>query len=324
METTLDILIPTYNREKDLVGNLSLLINYIRKLRVSQSVRIVVSDNGSTDSTVNAVEGLIANNPDVRIVLLEESSNKGLLHNIIKVLRYCSSQYVMYVGDDDFLSCSYFDSVMQIISSSSAAFILPARTIINPDVPLKEQLHKLNPKDVEFIKINFFNRIYLASQCNQLTGIVFRNNDLIGRWRKSGSFNLYPFMSFAGWSLTPSTTAVRIRGAEILITATNSKDWGYGSTGLLPDIIDNAKSLTENNFKRTIAEICFAFIWRDRIGMYLINVNKKSFHFLKEIFLEKRVLLLTKLTISTIFIFLFFKFSLYKIFGRLKSPHVIE
>jgi abequosyltransferase len=324
MDNTIDILIPTYNRERDLAYNLTLLISHIRRSSAFEFVKIIVSDNGSTDSTVSMVKEIIRTNSDVRIVLLEEYCNRGLLNNIVKVLQFSSSQYIMYIGDDDFIPFFYFNSVIQIVSSTHVSFVLPERKIIDPNISLEEQLQQLRLKDVVFAKTNFFSRIYLSSQCNQLTGIVFKNNDLIGHWCEAKGSNLYPFMSFAGWSLTPGSTAVRVLGGEVLITSSNSKDWGYGETGLLPDIIDNAKLITENGFERVIAELCFAFIWRDRIGMYLVNVNKKSFKFLKEIFRDHRILLVTRSFILLMFIYLLIKFRVYKAFGRLKSPHCIK
>ena len=64
----LDILIPTFNRENALEKNLHLLINFIDKLKVEHEVKIIVSDNCSTDDTLKMLNSIMQTT-NVKILL---------------------------------------------------------------------------------------------------------------------------------------------------------------------------------------------------------------------------------------------------------------
>ena len=57
----LNILIPTYNRDKELILNLSRIKRYIRVLGIENDVNILISDNGSSQNSISILIGKLWN-----------------------------------------------------------------------------------------------------------------------------------------------------------------------------------------------------------------------------------------------------------------------
>lgn len=110
----LEILIPTFNREEDLKKNLNILASQIQKISEPHQIRVIISDNASTDSTVSSVEALRGNFPS-ELVLLQSPENKGAENNVVKILSNAKAEWVMFLGDDDFLPDGYIEFVIKTI-----------------------------------------------------------------------------------------------------------------------------------------------------------------------------------------------------------------
>ncbi len=93
----LSICIPTFNRKNSLKEMLDEILDEAKKL----NIKIIVSDNCSSDGTQDYLESVKKTYSNVKIIL--NSENKGLDFNMLNVLKNSSSKYSLWIGDDDLL-----------------------------------------------------------------------------------------------------------------------------------------------------------------------------------------------------------------------------
>lgn len=97
----LSICIPTYNRAHLLEKACRRLIDEIARRELSERVQICISDNGSSDNTVEVVERLQKQGVD--ICFHRQTENKGFSRNLQSVIQMAEGEYVLLAGDDDLL-----------------------------------------------------------------------------------------------------------------------------------------------------------------------------------------------------------------------------
>lgn len=132
----IDILIPTYNRAKFLAKNILLLNKQIESRGLQKYFRIIVSDNCSSDNTSDAlseVEGVLS----VRMLRYRQEKNIGLEPNALFLLGKATSEYVMYLGDDDYLPDGYLNFVIEKIKEDDAYCIIAGFSALLPDNVIK-------------------------------------------------------------------------------------------------------------------------------------------------------------------------------------------
>lgn len=95
MEEQIDILVATYNGEKFLKEQLDSIINQTYK-----NIRIVISDDCSTDSTPEILKEY--EQKDNRIEVHLQKENLGVVKNIEFLLKKVESNYYMLADQDDF------------------------------------------------------------------------------------------------------------------------------------------------------------------------------------------------------------------------------
>ena len=115
------IIIPTYNRSKQLEENLRAALPQVEKYK--DYARVYVSDNNSPDDTENVVKRYLAKYPDCLIYFRQEK-NIGGTPNFFHAARRVNSKYICLSGDDDFLSPYYLETVIPIlISDANYSFV---------------------------------------------------------------------------------------------------------------------------------------------------------------------------------------------------------
>lgn len=95
----LSITIPTWNRAHILSEQLSILTEQILKDNLSHKIEIVVSDNGSEDSTCEIVNNFIAKFNF--IIYHKNNINYGAKYNLLKALELANGKFCIFLGDDD-------------------------------------------------------------------------------------------------------------------------------------------------------------------------------------------------------------------------------
>jgi abequosyltransferase len=295
MVPILDILIPTYNRGDNVVKNIVLTCSQLQSLSKERFVRLIIVDNCSTDNSFELITKAVLSFPNFKIEVFRNETNIGLYNNIVKVLSHATSPFIMYLGDDDFIPLKYWEQVFHLLEGQKdLGFIKPCRigVIAMFDIPIPLYTGEATVKAYER---KLKNTLYLASNCNQLSGLVYRNIGLYARIEKEKVRNLYPFMAFAGWVLE-NYKGYSIEGSPVLITDGVKKDWGYGNDGTLGDIVDNVKFFIPNSYlQRLYGEAFFANKWKWFLGIVL----KRGFEYyivcLKTLLFDKRLLLSTRL-----------------------------
>ncbi|MBI3976741.1 MAG: glycosyltransferase family 2 protein [Chloroflexi bacterium] len=80
--TSVDIVIPVYNEEKDLAPSVAKLREYLQTTGFPYDWTIVIADNASTDSTLEIAGHLAAKFPDVRYAHLDQKGRGRALRHV--------------------------------------------------------------------------------------------------------------------------------------------------------------------------------------------------------------------------------------------------
>jgi glycosyltransferase involved in cell wall biosynthesis len=235
---SLDILIPTYNRQLDLIKNLKLLSIQIQKLSDSSLVNIIISDNASTDETILSIEHIKKNFP-TSINVLNSSTNLGLESNVVKVLSASNAEWVMFLGDDDFLPDEYIQFVIDQIKANKIGCIIPGFSSLYKDgsviVTRKGESVKTKPGLSAILNLSQFG--------HQLSGLVIHRDQTLEKYLSKPNFrNIYPFIYFISFNLN-KYDAIYVPQFQVLVSQGNTKDWGYDESGLLTEVYQNYLSL---------------------------------------------------------------------------------
>jgi len=317
----LDVLIPTYNRALYLEKNIDTINIVLHEINVQSLVRLIVVDNCSTDTTSDVVAKAQARYSQPEIRYHRNKSNIGLEANIVKCLKLASASYVMYHGDDDYLSVSYWKAVMKVLTEeSTVGVIIPERRSIRTTADIHICLDNV-PVRIRAYKPGWVSCWKLAPKCNQLSGLVFAREMIYPRWIERGYRSMYMFMTFAGWCAL-SNQSYQIHGSPVLITEGVKKDWGYGSDGLLLEILSNAYYITGGNtLQRIIGELILIWCWRDRMSMYWVMSNQSGWGCQAQIVSNRSLMLSTRICAFAISQLVRLKIKIWRSMGRLCSIH---
>jgi glycosyltransferase involved in cell wall biosynthesis len=113
-ELLLTIAIPTYNRYAYLKENLDVLLPQCAKYE--DIIKVVVSDNASTDDTQKLLTGYIKVYPKL-IHYNRNEKNIGLQGNFSKAIELSHSKYIYLMGDDDILSPNFLEIIIPYLKS---------------------------------------------------------------------------------------------------------------------------------------------------------------------------------------------------------------
>ncbi|MGV3591050.1 MAG: glycosyltransferase family 2 protein, partial [Gammaproteobacteria bacterium] len=270
MTHKLTILIPTYNRAVYLQRNLQQLCTYIARNHLEREVGILVSNNLSPDDTIGAVAGVQVAWPDVELALVNQTVNIGSVRNVLFLLGAATTEYILYVGDDDYLDEAFLLRVMELLRTEPIAVIVPSNVAITidgdpvgygRDVGLPER--KMEP--------GLRSCLYFAWRGHQMSGLVFRREGLMDMCRRHHIDNMYLFIYLVAVSA--------LRGVAVHLTAhpvkvstptQQAKGWSYGDDGLLGDVFANFAHLDGIGWTgRSALEMKFLWVQYWRYAMYL-------------------------------------------------------
>ena len=91
-----EVFIPVYN---DILNIERAVLSCLNQKNID--LRVIVSDNQSTDGTFEKLEALAAS--DSRLVLVRNDKNIGMMPNIIRYVDLVKASYFMFLCSDDFL-----------------------------------------------------------------------------------------------------------------------------------------------------------------------------------------------------------------------------
>lgn len=193
------IIIPTYNRAKDLKFAIQCIL-----MQDFENFEIVISNNNSIDNTDDIVKGF----KDKRIVYIKHKTNLGWIKSLSKAIALAKGSYIILQGDDDFiLHNNTLRTLYDFLKKESYGFVRMnylSKIVGKDDIfdfrasKYVDRDIKINPKESNIKIIDFIEKIDPFF----LTGIVFKNNypkdiDLIDSelvpWFKIIFYNIYNF-----------------------------------------------------------------------------------------------------------------------------------
>ncbi len=108
------------------------------------NIEIVISDDASTDNTLNVVRKYEKNYPD-KIRVISNESNLGPVNNWFKCVWACRGKYIIgLAGDDRFLPSIVLKQVAQIESDPNNIICYTDASVF--DVSLQKELYRLSDK----------------------------------------------------------------------------------------------------------------------------------------------------------------------------------
>ena len=107
----LSICIPTYNRSQSLLNCLNSI--HIAKKNSNINFEVCISDNGSSDNTVDVIDKFLKKIP-IKLHILPK--NKGRVFNYVNVIKMASGKFAWFIGDDDLLLPSALNEFANIQS----------------------------------------------------------------------------------------------------------------------------------------------------------------------------------------------------------------
>jgi abequosyltransferase len=230
----LDILIPTYNRASYLRSNLDLMYSQVMADKLEDKINIIISDNHSTDETYNIAERFKKEHSTLNIALFQQEENVGLERNTVFVLSQAKSNYVMFLGDDDFLPGGYLSFCFQQLNSvNNLGCIIPGNLYINPEAD--KNIKRAGDFDPIMLEPGFESMLKIGSYGHQMSGILFKREQLLESYLKSDSRNIYLFIYFALFCIQ-KYRSIYAPKFTVEINTTNAKDWSYDQTGLLAEV----------------------------------------------------------------------------------------
>ena len=132
----LTVAIPTYNRSEYLPKALDSVLQQINVNNIGM-LEVLISDNNSTDNTVEVVNRYIEKYPDV-ITYHKNPENIGFDRNIDMLFKKAKGEYVWILSDDDALSNTAISDVVGIVSKYGKLSVI-FTNYLECDVRLKER-----------------------------------------------------------------------------------------------------------------------------------------------------------------------------------------
>jgi glycosyltransferase involved in cell wall biosynthesis len=87
------------------------------QVEIDDPIEILVSDNFSTDNTLNVISEYIAH---PKFVLIKQTKNEGPIKNGIEIIKkYASGKFCWYIGDDDYIMQGAIQSILKLIKENN-------------------------------------------------------------------------------------------------------------------------------------------------------------------------------------------------------------
>jgi glycosyltransferase involved in cell wall biosynthesis len=111
---TLSIIIPNFNH-----GHfLPVAVNAIMK-QSAQPLEVIIIDDGSTDDSVEIIEGLVRQHPVIKFYRNEK--NQGVLFTVNRGIDLAQGEYVFLSGADDEILPDFLEKSLQILAQHPQA-----------------------------------------------------------------------------------------------------------------------------------------------------------------------------------------------------------
>ncbi len=119
----LEILMPTYNREKTIGCGLQAICSEINNSQYKDYIKITISENHSTDSTKQIVQRIANEHKFITIISPEKHLPSGE-HNLFFLLENATGDYSWSLADDDLIVHGTVDLIYELLVLNDNDFLL--------------------------------------------------------------------------------------------------------------------------------------------------------------------------------------------------------
>ena len=254
------ILIPTYNRAEILHRNLSYLLLQIKDYNLQSDVGVIVSDNASTDDTFAILNSLMPtfSKENVDYKIYRNEKNTGLEANAVQVLSVATTEYVIFLGDDDFLPDKFLEYAVAKFKTENIGWMLTAAISENSDGS------RTDAYGIEYDEKKFpvgYSSIWEVSHYgHKMSGLVLKREGMLESYISNPQWrNLYLFIYFLAYNQIkyPGIFAAKYK---VLVNNYNKKDFNYNSIGLLDEVFKSYNYLIGVYGIRKVIKLLLRFV----------------------------------------------------------------
>jgi cellulose synthase/poly-beta-1,6-N-acetylglucosamine synthase-like glycosyltransferase len=164
----LTIIVPTYNEAENIEKKLNNLLEQGYPLEL---LEIIVSDDRSTDETLNIVTKWLNKNPNVNVKIVENKERLGKIRNVFNALKHASGELVIITDADTLLERSAILNAVKYFADPTVGVLTAS---------LKGHTKEL--KNIEAVYKDFYNAIRVAESKVHSTPI---HNGALQAFRKT-------------------------------------------------------------------------------------------------------------------------------------------
>lgn len=149
------ICVITYHSEKFVLETLE-----SAKTQTYQNIELIISDDGSTDNTLQLCRDWLAENKDrfVRTELITVEKNTGIPANCNRAVKAAHGEWIKLIAGDDILLDNCITDNVEYVSEHEEVKVLNSQLQRFEDVDGKRVLGKLNNKVNNFYELNANNQ----------------------------------------------------------------------------------------------------------------------------------------------------------------------
>ena len=219
MNNLLTISIPTYNRDKLFYKCLLSIKKSIENLPYEDQklISIFISDNSDNDNTKFVVNSILFE--DLNIIYLKNDENIGSDQNISNCYTVPESNYVMILGDDDFLEINSLKNILVYLKTDKYDLLflkVYGLTNLNDGRRVEKSFN-----DISFINVKevlFHRNIHLAF----ISSTIFKKANIISQEISNAVGTSLVQLHFVFLLLSRSAKAIFINSNLVSVTRNNT------------------------------------------------------------------------------------------------------
>jgi len=151
MDSTVEILLSTFNGEKHLSAQLDSVLN-----QDYPYWKMTVRDDGSTDETIAILNNYIQKYPDKIILLADDKGNIGYSNSFSELLKKSSAEYTMYCDQDDYWHPTKISAMLSVMLEEEVKLPAAAHIVFS-------DLH-VTDSELKVVSQSFLNKMGYSPQ----------------------------------------------------------------------------------------------------------------------------------------------------------------
>jgi abequosyltransferase len=264
------ILIPTYNRGEILQKNLLYLLNEIKLHQLQSAIGIVVCDNASPDETFTILNNLAPSfsKEGIDYKIYRNEKNTGLEGNGAIILGYATAEYVIWLGDDDFLPEGFLAYAVEKFKSENIGWMLTGAIAEYSDGSRKEMYHM--PYDEKKFREGYDTIWTVSHYGHKMSGLVIKRDGVLDAYLAKPEWrNIYLYIYFLLYNQV-KYSGIFAAKYKVLVNGYNKKDFDYNTIGLLDEVFKSYNYLIDVYGLRRVIKLILRFVI---VHSYRINFS---------------------------------------------------